>query len=110
MWRPRVVLASSLGPLEHPGRVELAEPSQRPESVKARIDATRSVLARLEEARQLLIAQAAHIEARAIATRSERDRVSAAIDTYRVEAALDEVLAATSNRVSALMKERGLLR
>jgi hypothetical protein len=109
-WRPRVALAPSLGHLERPRPVALAEPSQRPESVKARIDTTCSVLARLEEARQLLTAHAAHLDARAVETFSEWDRVSVAIDTYRVDAALDAVLAATSNQVSALLKERGLLR
>jgi hypothetical protein len=58
----------------------------------------------------LMTAHAAHLDARAVETLSERDRVSVAIDTYRVDAALDAVLAATSNQVSALLKERGLLR
>ena len=88
----------------------MAEPLHRPESVKARLDAARTMLAQLDEARQTLTAHAAALEAQAALARSERERVSAAIDTYRVEAAFDEVLAATSSRVSALMKERGLLR
>jgi hypothetical protein len=37
-----------------------------------------------------------------------RERVSATIDAYRAEGALDDVLSGAWRRMSALMEERGL--
>ncbi len=108
LWRPEIVLASSLKRLERPRTVAVAEPLHRPDSVKARIEAASAVLSRLDEARHALNVRAAAADARTQEAQSDRDRVSAAIDRYRAEAALDEWLSVTSTQVSALMKERGL--
>ncbi len=109
LWRPDIVLASSMKRIERPTTsVVLAEPIHRPESVKARNEAAWSLLSSLSEARESLSARAAAIEARAVLAESDRERVSLAFDHYRVDAALDTVLSTASNQVSALLKERGL--
>jgi hypothetical protein len=108
LWRPELVLAGRGTWIERPPAVILADPVHRPESVRARIEAARSILGRMEDARLTLGAQAASAHVRAHEATSERARVSAAIDTYRIEAALDDLLTVTSNQVSSLMKERGL--
>jgi hypothetical protein len=64
----------------------------------------RTILGSIADARHTLAA--AH--ARGEAAQTERERVTAAIDVYRAEAALDELLTQTSSQLSQLMKERGL--
>ena len=39
---------------------------------------------------------------------TERERVSAMFETYRVESALDDVLTGTMKQLASLMKDRGL--
>src|SRR5262245_44532096 len=108
MWRPEIVLAGGIATPERRPSVVLAEPHQRPESVRARFETAQSVLDTLVGARETLTSRLAQTHDRARAAQSERDRVSATIDAYRLEAALDEVLTVTSTQVSMLMKERGL--
>jgi hypothetical protein len=108
LWRPELVPAFPEGSIVLPGPVAAAEPLHRPRSVTARVAAARTMLSSLVDARRALDARAAEAEARAVNARCDRDRVWAAMDTYRIEADLDRVLAATSREVSALMRERGL--
>lgn len=103
LWRPEVVLATVSGGAQRP-KVRLAEPTLRPESIRARVETAQTILGSLADARQQLAA--AH--ARGTAAQTERERVAATIGAYRAEAELDEVLTQTSSQVSLLMKERGL--
>lgn len=108
LWRPEIVLPDGVIPIER-ARVTIAEPAQRPEAVWAEIDATRSLLSSLAAARETLGGLAAASEAQAFAAGTERDRVAAMIETYRVKTALEDVLHGTLRQVSALMGERGRL-
>lgn len=108
LWRPEIVLATSIeaSPARRP--VVLAEPGARPEALRTQLGATRSLLATLDGARETLTTAAAAAHARADEAASTRDRVSATFAAYRAEAALDDVLTGAWRRVSALMEERGL--
>lgn len=108
LWRPDVVLASVVAGADPRPRVRLAEPHHRPESVRARVETARTILDSLVDARETLTTQMAQAQERAQLEQTERGRVSATIQAYRLEAALDDVLATTSTQVSLLMKERGL--
>lgn len=108
LWRPDVVLASVVAGADPRPRVRLAEPHHRPESVRARVETARTILDSLVEARETLTVQMTQAQERSQVEPTERGRVSATIQAYRLEAALDEVLATTSTQVSLLMKERGL--
>jgi hypothetical protein len=105
--------------LEPPGVLELKNPrdraarGHRPLASADRGEqhhrcATRSFLQGVDEVRHGLAARAAAAEARARAADSERDRVAAAMETYELQAAFDEVLVGTWREVTALMQERGL--
>jgi hypothetical protein len=102
-----VLAASVTAPPDRPA-VVLAEPLVRPEALHSHLGTTRSLLASLDEARQTLLAAAADAQGRAAQAGSTRERVSATIAAYRVEAKLDDVLTGTWRQVSALMEERGL--
>ena len=106
LWRPEIVLPEGLV-LPERLRVTIAEPAQRPEAVRAQIDATRSLLTSLAEARQTLAGRATASEVRALGADSERNRVAAMIETYRVKTALEDVLHGTIRQMSVLMGERG---
>ena len=108
LWRPEVVIAGVVARPEPRPAVTLAEPHQRPESVRARVDAARTTLASFAEKRESLTSRMSFAHERVRTAQTERERVSATIDAYRLEVALDDVLAATSTQVSMLMKERGL--
>ena len=108
VWRPDIVLAGGIMKPERRPAVILAEPHERPESVRARVEAAQSVLGTLAGAREALASRLVQTHDRARLALTERDRVSATIDAYRLEAQLDEVLTVTSTQVSMLMKERGL--
>jgi hypothetical protein len=108
LWRPEIVLATSIAVTPARGPVVLAEPAARPEALGAQLDSARSLLGSLEDARQALGKGAADARYRAEQATSTRDRVSATIAAYRAEAALDDVLTGTWRRMSALMEERGL--
>jgi hypothetical protein len=86
----------------------LAEPPVRPEALRSHLDSARSMLASLAQARETLLAAAAQAQGRVAQAGSTRERVSATIAAYRVEAKLDDVLTGTWRQVSALMAERGL--
>jgi hypothetical protein len=108
LWRPEIVLASALERPKPRPSVKLAEPHHRPESVSARVEAARSMLTSLAGARETLTSRMTLAQDRARCAQTERDRVSATFDAYRLEATLDDVLTTTSTQVSLLMKERGL--
>ena len=103
LWRPDVVLATVAGGTQRP-KVRIAEPTLRPESMRARVETAQTILGSIADARQ----QLAMAHARGTISQTERERVSATIDAYRAEATLDEVLSQTSSQLSLLMKEGGL--
>jgi len=105
LWRPSIVLASRI---EAPARrkpVTLAAPTAQPDSGEQRI--VGSILS-LADTGAMLAARAAETRARALEAGSERDRVSAAMAAYRLEASFDQALTGAYRRVTALMEERGL--
>jgi hypothetical protein len=108
LWRPRIVLATSItaAPARRP--VTLAEPAARPEALPTQLGAARSVLASLDGARRALGAAADGAHARVGASATTRERVAATMAAYRAEAALDDALTGAWRRVSALMEARGL--
>ena len=108
LWRPDIVLATSItaAPTRRP--VTVAEPSARPVALHTQLGAARSLLASLDGAGQTLGAVAAAAHARARQADSPRERVSATIAAYRAEAALDDVIAGAWRQVTALMEARGL--
>jgi hypothetical protein len=107
LWRPDIQLADTT-PIVHEPTIFLAGPADHPLAVEARLHVTHSVLGAFAQARHALDAEAAAAHARARAARSQRELVSATLETYRIDAALDDVLAGTLRQVSALMEERGL--
>jgi hypothetical protein len=108
LWRPEIVLASSITAPPTRRAVAVAEPASRPEALRTQLGAARSLLASLEGARQTLGAAAAGAHARARHADSTREQVSATMAAYRAEAVLDDVIAGTWRQVSALMEARGL--
>ena len=106
LWRPEIITPPPV--TRASSRVLIAEPGLRPEAMRAQMDAARSALASLAEAREVLRARADAAEARAVTATTERERVAAMFDTYRVKTALDDILRTTFQRVSGLMEERGL--
>jgi hypothetical protein len=106
LWRPEIVLPER--PIAHRSIVTVGEPALRPEAARAQLDDTRNVLAALAEKRQALSARAAGAEARVREAATERERVAAMFETYRVESALDHVLTGTMKQLTSLMKDRGL--
>jgi hypothetical protein len=108
LWRPRIVLTTSITAAPSRRAVVLAEPGARPDALRTQLVATRTLLASLADARESLETTAARARARGADAASTRERVSATIAAYRAEAALDDVLAGTWRQVSALMEERGL--
>jgi|ERR671911_2769544 uncharacterized protein (DUF2252 family) len=108
LWRPEIVLATSVTAPPARRSVVLAEPTARPEALHTQLGTARSLLAALSDAQQVLGAAAVDAYDRAGRATSARERVSATIAAYRAEAKLDDVLAGTWRQVSALMEERGL--
>jgi hypothetical protein len=108
LWRPDIVLATSITSAPARRSVVLAGPANRPEALRTQLGAARSLLASLDGARETLGTAAADAHARAADATTTRDRVSATFAAYRAEAALDDVLTGAWRRVSALMEERGL--
>ncbi len=106
LWRPEIVLAPTAEPAPDPRPVLPGEPGLRPAAVQAQIEASRSMLDTLAGARQALDARALHAAAWAAGAPSERARVAAVIESYRVKSELDEVLADTFQRMRALIQER----
>ncbi len=106
LWRPEIVLPER--PVTHRPIVTVGEPALRPEATRAKLDGTRTLLAALAEKREALRVRAEDAEARVREAITERERVSAMFETYRVEAALDDVLTGTMKQLASLMKDRGL--
>jgi hypothetical protein len=106
LWRPEIVLPER--PLAHRSIVIAGEPALRPEATRAQLDGTRTVLSGLAQKREMLSARAAQAHARVRAAASDQEKVSAMLETYRVESALDDVLTGTMKQLASLMKERGL--
>jgi hypothetical protein len=89
-------------------RITIAGPGLRPDATAVRLEAARSALQTLTEARDGFVARAAAARERVRTAPDERGRISAMAETYRAEAALDDVLRRTLNEVTALMEARGL--
>ena len=105
LWKPSIVLASRV---ETPARrkpVILAAPTAHPESGETRIVGS---IFSLADTGAMLAARAAEARARTAEADSERDRVSAAMEAYRLEASFDQALTGAYRKVTALMEERGL--
>jgi hypothetical protein len=108
LFRPEIVLATSITAAPARRAVVLAEPGTRPEALRTRLGTAHSMLARLDDARHTFGAAASDARTRADEASSTRERVSATIAAYRADAALDDVLTGAWRQVSALMEERGL--
>jgi hypothetical protein len=108
LWRPEIVLASAILPSPPTPSVTLAGPAARPDAVRRHVDSARDVLTSLDAARHTLEARAAAARIRGEQAASARERVTAAIETYRAEAALDDALTRAMREVKILMEERGL--
>ena len=108
LWKPEIVLATSITSAPGRRRVILADPAARPEALRTQLGAAQSLLASLADARETLGSAAADAHARAEQAGSAREQVSATFAAYRAEAALDDVLTGTWRQVSALMEARGL--
>jgi len=105
LWRPRIVLASRVEAPTRRQRVTLAGPTAHPDAGEPRfVDSIFS----LADAGATLAARAADTRERALEADSARERVSATMAAYRLEASFDEALTGAYRRVSALMEERGL--
>ena len=106
--RGDIVLSTRRPPVVPRPRVTIAGPGLRPDATAVRIEAARSTLRTLTEARDGFVARAAAARELARTAPDERVRVVAMAETYRAETALDDVLRRTLNEVTALMEERGL--
>jgi hypothetical protein len=106
--RGDIVLGRRRRPIVPRARVTIAGPALRPDATVVRIEAARSALRTLTEARDGFVARAAAARELVRVAPDERTRVTAMAETYRAEAALDEVLKKTFSEVTALMEERGL--
>jgi len=84
------------------------DPALRPEATRAQLDSTRTLLTELTEKREALRVKAAVAESRVREAVTDRERVSAMFETYRVESALDDVLTRTMKQLASVMKDRGL--
>jgi hypothetical protein len=105
LWRPSIVLASRIEAPARRKQVTLAAPTAHPDSGEPRI--VGSILS-LADTGAILAARAAETRARVAAADSERERVSAAMAAYRLEASFDQALTGAYRQVTALMEERGL--
>jgi hypothetical protein len=106
IWRPDIVLPER--PSAYRTIVTAGDPTVRPAATRAQLDHTRTLLASLAGKRDALRLRASEAEARARAASTDRERVSAVFETYRVESALDDVLTGTMKELTSLMKHRGL--
>ena len=106
--RGDIVLSRRQRPIVPRPRVTIAGPGLRPDATAVRIEAARSALQTLADARDGFVSRAAAARERVRTAPDERVRVEAMAETYRAEAALDNVLRRTLSEVTALMEERGL--
>jgi len=102
LWRPDIVVPKTIVRATAPPKVMIAEPGQRPEAVRAQVEATRSLLDSLAGAREALRARTADLE-HPVVGGGERERVTAMIETYRAKSALDEAL----RRATTMIDTRG---
>ncbi|HET9489544.1 MAG TPA: hypothetical protein VFR64_07305 [Methylomirabilota bacterium] len=107
LWRPGIVLPDAFATARSP-RVVVAEPTTRPDAVRAQLEATQSLLSSMAEAQMALGARAAAAERRAATAGSPGLRVAAVVEAYRIHAELDGILRRTLQRAQALLEERGL--
>ena len=108
LWRPGIVFPSAASATVRAPRVVLAEPTTRPEAVRAQLEATQSLLSSMAEAQMTLGVRAAAAERRAATAGSPGVKVAAVMEAYRIHAELDDVLRTTLQRAQALLEERGL--
>jgi len=108
LWRPEIVVPRAGTPVRRSPRVVIAEPGLRPEAVRAKIEATQSLLFSMAEAQHAVGLRAAAAETRAATAGSPGERVAAVMEAYRINAALDDVLRNTLQRARTLLEERGL--
>jgi hypothetical protein len=106
--RGDIILSKRQRPIVPRPRVTIAGPGLRPDATAVRIEAARSALQTLADARDGFVARAAAARERVRTALDERVRVAAMAETYRAEASLDDVLRRTLSEVTALMEERGL--
>ena len=102
LWRPEIVVPKTIVRPPARPKVMIAEPGQRPEAVRAQMEATRSLLDSLAGAREALRACTADLE-HPVVGGGERERVTAMIETYRAKSALDEAL----RRATTMIDTRG---
>jgi|SRR5215470_8346534 len=105
LWQPNIVLASRIDAPARRKPVTLVAPMAQPESGEPRIVGS---IFSLAGTGALLAARAAETRARTAEADSERERVSAAMAAYRLEASFDQALTGAYRQVTALMEERGL--
>ena len=108
LWRPGIVLADRITPVTRRPVVAVAEPSARPPAVRSQVGSTRTLLGSLAQARAALDHAVEVAEATGREARSDAARVTAATETYRAQAKLDDVLTTAFRQLTALMEERGL--
>jgi hypothetical protein len=106
--RREIVLGKRQRPIVPRPRVTIAGPGLRPDATAVRIEAARSALQTLTDARDGFVTRAAVARERVRTAPDERGRVMAMAEAYRAETALDDVLRRTFSEVTALMEERGL--
>jgi len=107
LWRPEIVLAERPA-IAHRPLVTPGDPEVRPEATRAQLDGTRMLLTGFARRREALSLRAATADVRVREAASDRERVSAVFEAYRVESALDDVLTGTMKQLTSLMKDRGL--
>jgi hypothetical protein len=109
LWNPELVLADRKQRIPPPRRLVMpGEPVLRPEAVRAQVDAAKTLLRSFTQAHEMLGAEISRAEARGTDGMSERERVSATIETYRLKAEMDDVLKGTMRKMMALMEGRSV--
>jgi hypothetical protein len=106
LWRPRIVLANRIDePVRRQPVIPAAAAASAVDPSEPRFVGS---IFSLADAGATLAACAADARARATEAGSTRERVSAAMAAYRLEASFDQVLTGAYRQVAALMEERGL--
>jgi hypothetical protein len=104
LWERKLVIANRVEEPIRRSHVALAPAAGDPASGR-RVD---TAILSLADASASLAAHALDARARATEAASARERVTAAMAAYRLEASFDQVLTGTYRQVTALMQERGL--
>jgi hypothetical protein len=108
LWRPEIVLAESIEPASNRRRILPGEPGLRPEAIDAHVEAARSALDSLAQTRRALGQRAEAARVQMATAGSERERVTAMMETYRVQAAMDDALRGSLRRLGALIDGRSV--